>query len=77
MDAWKNNPDFMATLLKGRYGPAVQDPDLAKMEKQWHQDIMSEFKPADRDILLKPDAFQSAIKVFRPVYSLRYWPGQV
>ncbi|KAF5002045.1 hypothetical protein FGRMN_656 [Fusarium graminum] len=47
---------------------AAQDPDHSKMDVVWREQL-SRFAPADMEVRMKPDALQSAVKVFRQVYA--------
>lgn len=71
MKTWQKYPDSMASLLEDRYVAAARHPDPAEMERRWREDLncMGGFEEADREFLTKADAFQSAVKVFRQVWS--------
>ena len=68
MMIWKDQNQEFAEYLESIFLAAAQDPDPAKMEGVWAEQIKG-FAPADQKILEKPSAFQSAVKVFRQVYS--------
>jgi pimeloyl-ACP methyl ester carboxylesterase len=65
---WKDQNEEFVKYMESIFLTAAQDPDSTKMEAVWREQIKG-FKPEDREILEKPSAFQSAVRVFRQVYA--------
>ncbi|EWY83893.1 hypothetical protein FOYG_13676 [Fusarium oxysporum NRRL 32931] len=65
---WKDQNEDFVKYMEGIFLAAAQDPDPTKMEAVWREQIKV-FEPKDREVLEKPNAFQSAIRVFRQVYA--------
>ncbi|KAF5624527.1 proline iminopeptidase [Fusarium sp. NRRL 52700] len=65
---WKDQNEEFVKYMEGMFLAAAQDPDPAKMEAVWREQIKG-FKSEDREVLEKPNAFRSAVKVFRQVYA--------
>ncbi|CAJ0542971.1 Ff.00g003450.m01.CDS01 [Fusarium sp. VM40] len=68
MMIWKSQNQEFVKYLESIFQAAAQDPDPSKMEAVWKEQLKG-FQPADREVLAKPDALQSAVKVFRQVYA--------
>ncbi|RBR23751.1 uncharacterized protein FIESC28_03456 [Fusarium coffeatum] len=68
MMIWKDQNQEFVEYLESIFLAAAQDPDPAKMENVWKEQIRG-FAPADQKILERPSAFQSAVRVFRQVYA--------
>ncbi|KAJ4004004.1 hypothetical protein NW752_010914 [Fusarium irregulare] len=68
MMIWKDQNEEFVEYMESIFLTAAQDPDPAKMEKVWKEQIKG-FAPADQKILEKPSAFNSAVRVFRQVYA--------
>ncbi|KAF5659583.1 alpha beta hydrolase [Fusarium heterosporum] len=68
MMIWKTQNQEFVKYMENIFLAAAQDPDHSKMDAVWREQL-SGFAPADREVLMKPDALQSAVKVFRQVYA--------
>lgn len=69
MGYWKDHPEAMVSLMEDIFLLAAQDPDPAKMEAKWVEQLEKSFDSQDRKVLMMPNAIQSAVKVFRQVYA--------
>ncbi|KAI1023989.1 hypothetical protein LB504_005513 [Fusarium proliferatum] len=65
---WKYQNEEFVKYMESTFLAAAQDPDPAKMEAVWREQIKG-FKEEDREVLEKPSAFQSAVRIFRQVYA--------
>ncbi|KAF5701833.1 proline iminopeptidase [Fusarium globosum] len=65
---WKDQNEEFVKYMESIFLAAAQDPDPAKMEAVWREQIKG-FGEEDREVLEKPSAFQSAVRVFRQVYA--------
>ncbi|RGP71694.1 proline iminopeptidase [Fusarium longipes] len=68
MMIWKDQNQEFVKYLESIFLAAAQDPDPGKMKAVWSEQLKG-FAPEDRKVLETPSAFQSAVKVFRQVYS--------
>jgi len=68
MMIWKDQNEEFVAYMESIFLAAAQDPDPTKMEQVWKEQIKG-FAPADQEVLKKPSAFQSAVRVFRQVYA--------
>ncbi|PNP74532.1 hypothetical protein FNYG_12155 [Fusarium nygamai] len=65
---WKDQNEEFVKYMEGIFVAAAQDPEPTTMEAAWREQIKG-FKPEEREVLEKPNAFQSAVRVFRQVYT--------
>ncbi|KAH7188105.1 Alpha/Beta hydrolase protein [Fusarium flagelliforme] len=68
MMVWKDQNEEFVEYMESIFLAAAQDPDTTKIKQVWTDQIKG-FASADQEVLKKPSAFQSAVRVFRQVYS--------
>ncbi|KAJ3498824.1 hypothetical protein NLG97_g837 [Lecanicillium saksenae] len=69
MGYWIDHSSTMVSLMESIFLAAARNDDPAAMEATWRQQLEKSFNADDREVLTKPDAIQSAVKVFRQVHS--------
>lgn len=65
---WKDQKEEFVKYMESIFLAAAQDPDPAKMEAVWREQIKG-FGEEDREVLEKLSAFHSAVRDFRQVYA--------
>ncbi|KLO83111.1 hypothetical protein CEK26_002254 [Fusarium fujikuroi] len=65
---WKDQNEEFVKYMESIFLAAAHNRDPAKMEAVWREQIKG-FGEEYREVLEKPSAFQSAVRVFRQVYA--------